>query len=133
MAWVRIICGRLESRYRYSNTVVYNNFVWDINSTEEQKANLSLSGQAILDARNLYPNASLADLYDPLTMPIELVKAHEANNKAVDKAYGYSGADDDASRVAFLFKRYEELTSLLPPTVVKKKRVKKLTDNDMFS
>ena len=128
MAWVRIICGRLESRYRYSNTVVYNNFVWDINSTEEQKANLSLSGQAILDARNLYPNASLADLYDPLTMPIELVKAHEANNKAVDKAYGYSGADDDASRVAFLFKRYEELTSLLPPTVVKKKRAKKQDD-----
>ena len=128
MAWVRIICGRLESRYRYSNTVVYNNFVWDINSTEEQKANLSLSGQAILDARNLYPNASLADLYDPLTMPIELVKAHEANNKAVDKAYGYSGADDDASRVAFLFKRYEELTNLLPPTVVKKKRAKKQDD-----
>ncbi|MGV0982686.1 MAG: type IIL restriction-modification enzyme MmeI [Polynucleobacter sp.] len=82
----------------------------------------------MLDARNLYPNASLADLYDPLTMPVELVKAHEANNKAVDKAYGYTGADDDASRVAFLFKLYEKQTSLLPSVVVKKKRAKKADD-----
>jgi hypothetical protein len=89
---------------------------------------LKSTAQDILDARNLYSSSSLADLYDPLTMPIELVKAHEANNKAVDKAYGYTGADDDASRVAFLFKRYEELTSLLPPTVVKKKRAKKQDD-----
>ena len=128
MAWVRIICGRIKSDFRYSNTIVYNNFVWDVNRTEECQIALINSAQAILDARNLYPNASLADLYDPLTMPIELVKAHEANNKAVDKAYGYTGADDDASRVAFLFKRYEELTSLLPPTVVKKKRAKKQDD-----
>ena len=131
MAWVRIICGRLESRYRYSNTVVYNNFVWDIDSTDLDKENLNLSGQAILDARNLYPQSSLANLYDPLTMPIELVKAHISNNKAVDKAYCYTGADDDASRVAFLFKRYEELTSLLPTATVKKKRVKK-NDKDLL-
>ena len=132
MAWVRIICGRLESRYRYSNTVVYNNFVWDINSTDEQKANLAITGQAILDARSLYPNSTLAQLYDPLTMPVELVKAHQANNKAVDEAYGYKGGDDDASRVAFLFKRYEELTSLLPATVVKKKRAKKQDDGGLL-
>ena len=87
----------------------------------------------ILDARALYQNSSLADLYDPLSMPVELVKAHDTNNKAVDKAYGYKGNDDDASRVAFLFKRYEELTSLLPPTKAKKKRVKKATDADLFN
>lgn len=128
MAWVRIICGRLESRYRYSNTVVYNNFIWFDSCSDEQLANIELAGKAILDARNLYPNSTLANLYDPLTMPVELVKAHEANNKAVDKAYGYTGADDDASRVAFLFKKYEELTSLLPTTPIKKKRVKKTDD-----
>ena len=132
MAWVRIICGRIKSDFRYSNTIVYNNFVWNVNRTEECQIALINSAQAILDARNLYPNASLADLYDPITMPIELVKAHEANNKAVDKAYGYTGADDDASRVAFLFKRYEELTSLLPPTVVKKKRAKKQDDGELL-
>ncbi len=125
MSWVRIVCGRLESRYRYSNTIVYNNFVWPNQLDGTQIKLLEHTAQAILDARSLYPNASLADLYDTITMPSELHKAHEANNKAVDKAYGYSGADDDASRVAFLFKKYEELTSLFPPTPVKKKRIKK--------
>jgi hypothetical protein len=132
MAWVRIICGRIKSDFRYSNTIVYNNFVWDVNRTEECQIALTTSSQTILDARNLHPNASLADLYDPLTMPVELVKAHQANNKAVDEAYGYKGGDDDASRVAFLFKRYEELTSLLPATVVKKKRVKKTDDGALL-
>jgi type I restriction-modification system DNA methylase subunit len=132
MAWVRIICGRIKSDFRYSNTIVYNNFVWDVNRTEECQIALTTSAQTILDARNLHPNASLADLYDPLTMPVELVKAHQANNKAVDEAYGYKGGDDDASRVAFLFKRYEELTSLLPATVVKKKRVKKTDDGALL-
>ena len=131
-AWMRTICGRLKSDYRYSKDIVYNNYVW-CNLDDSNLCNsLKLTAQSILDARNLYKNASLADLYDPLTMPIELVKAHEANNKAVDKAYGYTGADDDASRVAFLFKRYEELTSLLPPTVVKKKRVKKQDDGELL-
>ncbi|WP_438978705.1 class I SAM-dependent DNA methyltransferase [Polynucleobacter sp.] len=132
MAWVRVICGRIKSDFRYSNTVVYNNFVWDVDSTDEQKAILAVTGQAILDARNLYPSSTLAQLYDPLTMPVELVKAHQANNKAVDEAYGYKGGDDDASRVAFLFKRYEELTSLLPATVVKKKRAKKTNDGELL-
>ena len=127
-AWMKSVCGRLESRYRYSKDIVYNNFIWCDLLSEDLCKLLDERGNVILEARNLYPNASLADLYDPLTMPIELVKAHEANNKAVDKAYGYTGADDDASRVAFLFKRYEELTSLLPPTVVKKKRAKKQDD-----
>ena len=131
-AWMRTICGRLKSDYRYSKDIVYNNYVW-CNLDDSNLCNsLKLTAQSILDARNLYKNASLADLYDPLTMPIELVKAHEANNKAVDKAYGYTGADDDASRVAFLFKRYEELTSLLPATIVKKKRVKKQDDGELL-
>lgn len=124
-AWMRTICGRLKSDYRYSKDIVYNNYVWCSLDDSNLCKVLELTAQLILDARNLYPNASLADLYDPLTMPVELVKAHEANNKAVDKAYGYKGGDDDASRVAFLFKRYEELTSLLPATTVKKKRVEK--------
>jgi len=131
-AWMRAVCGRLESRYRYSSSVVYNNFVAPNNISEDVVLILNSSAQTILDARNLYPNSSLADLYDPLTMPIDLVKAHEANNKAVDKAYGYKGGDDDASRVAFLFKRYEQLTSLLPTTVVKKKRTKKQDDGNLL-
>ena len=124
MSWMRAVCGRMKSDYNYSNTIVYNNFPWQLMS-EDAVLKLTMSAQAILDARNIYSNASLADLYDPLTMPVELVKAHQANNKAVDEAYGYKGGDDDASRVAFLFKRHEELTSLLPATVAKKKRAKK--------
>jgi len=87
------------------------------------------TAKAILDPRALYPESTLANLYDPVTMPIELMKAHEANNKAVDKAYGYTDTEtDDASRVAFLFKKYEELTSLLPAKAIKKKRAKKADD-----
>jgi type I restriction-modification system DNA methylase subunit len=132
MAWVRTICGRIKSDFRYSNTIVYNNFVWNSDNSEINRKNLSDTAQAILDARSLYPNASLADLYDKITMPSELHKAHDTNNKAVDKVYGYDGADDDASRVAFLFKKYEELTSILPSTPVKKKRIKK-TDSSQNS
>jgi hypothetical protein len=125
MAWVRVICGRIKSDFRYSNTIVYNNFIWNVGSSAETIATLTSTAQGILDARNLFPNASLADLYDKVTMPNELVKAHQANNKAVDEAYGYKGEDDDASRVAFLFKKYEEFTSILPSATVKKKRLKK--------
>ena len=113
MAWARTVCGRLESRYRYSAGVVYNNFVWPISPTEAQIKAVEHTAEVILAVRLKYANASFADLYDPLTMPADLMKAHEANNKAVDKAYGYKGCDDDASRVAFLFKHYERITSLL--------------------
>jgi type I restriction-modification system DNA methylase subunit len=125
MAWVRYTCGRLESRYRYSKDIVYNNFVWPPNDHKEPLTKVEVAAQAILDARNESPNASLADLYDPLTMPANLAKAHEANNKSVDAAYGYKGSDDDASRVAFLFRKYEELTSLLPTTTQRARRSKK--------
>jgi hypothetical protein len=122
MAWTRYTCGRLESRYQYSINIVYNNFPWPQDFGDKVKATIEVAAQAIIDARKLHPNATLADLYDPLTMPPELCKAHEANNRAVDKAYGYKGGNEDASRVAFLFKLYEEITSLLVTSVSKKKR-----------
>jgi len=110
MAWVRAVCGRLEMRYRYSNDIVYNNFPW-CNPTEEQKAKIEQTAQAILDARALYPDCSLADLYDELTMPPELRKAHQANDKAVMQAYGFWGKlNTESECVAELMKMYQELT-----------------------
>jgi type II restriction/modification system DNA methylase subunit YeeA len=120
-AWMRATCGRLESRYRYSNTIVYNNFPW-CEPSDKHHATIATAAQAILDARALYPESSLADLYDPLSMPPELVKAHAALDKAVDAAYQYKGGKDDAARVAFLFERYQQLTSLLPAASAKPKR-----------
>ena len=108
-AWMRSVCGRLKSDYRYSNTIVYNNFPWPT-STDDQKAKIEQTAQAILDARELYPDSSLADLYDPLTMPIELRKAHEANDKAVMKAYGFEPSMEEPEIVAELMKMYQQLT-----------------------
>ena len=87
-AWLRAVCGRLETRYAYSATIVYNNFPW-CNTTSEQKAKIEQTAQAILDARAKYPDCSLADLYDETTMPPELRKAHQANDFAVMAAYGF--------------------------------------------
>ena len=109
-AWVRTICGRIKSDFRYSVNIVYNNFPWPT-PTAEQKAKIEKNAQMILDARDLYPDSSLADLYDPLTMPKELLKAHIANDKAVMQAYGLDvGKTSEADCVAFLMKRYQELT-----------------------
>ncbi|MDI1362607.1 MAG: hypothetical protein PSU72_11105 [Methylotenera sp.] len=119
MAWLRTICGRLKSDYRYSASLVYNNFPWPVLQANIH-APLEACSQAVLDARAAHINASLADLYDPLTMPTNLLKAHQALDKAVDAAYGYKGANTDAARVAFLFERYQQLTSLLPPEKSKK-------------
>jgi len=113
MAWVRTLSGRLESRYRYSAGIVYNNFPWP-RPSEKQRESIEAAAQAVLDARAVHPQASLADMYDPLTMPANLLKAHQALDKAVDAAYGYKGASTDAARVAFLFERYQAITSLLP-------------------
>ena len=110
MAWMRAVCGRLEMRYRYSNDIVYNNFPWP-NPTDEQKAKIEQTAQAILDARALYPEASLADLYDEVTMPPELRRAHQANDKAVWEAYGKAWPiSDEPACVAELMKRYQALT-----------------------
>lgn len=110
MSWMRTVCGRLKSDYSYSNTIVYNNFPWPT-PTEAQKAKIEATAQGILDARAKYPDDSLADLYDPLTMPPELRKAHQANDVAVMQAYGLdvkSTSEEDC--VAFLMKLYQELT-----------------------
>lgn len=109
MAWMRIVAGRLKSDYRYSGGVVYNNFPWP-NPSDEQKAKIEKTAQAILDARALYPDSSLADLYDELTMPPELRKAHQENDKAVMQAYGFSLKMTESECVAELMKMYSKLT-----------------------
>lgn len=109
MAWMRAVCGRLKSDYRYSKDIVYNNFPWPMPS-DEQKAKIEQTAQAILDARALYPDSSLADLYDELTMPVELRKAHQQNDKAVMEAYGLDWRKMTESQcVAELFKMYQKL------------------------
>lgn len=110
MAWMRTFCGRLEMRYRYSNTIVYNTFPWPT-PTDEQIESIEQTAKGILSARALYPNSSLADLYNPLSMPIELQKAHTANDKAVMKAYGFDiKSTTEADCVAKLMQMYKELT-----------------------
>ena len=110
MAWMRAVCGRLEMRYRYSKDVVYNNFPWP-NPTDEQRKKIEQTAQAILDARALYPDSSLADLYDELTMPVELRRAHQDNDRAVMQAYGFPVKTMTESQcVAELFKLYQQLT-----------------------
>lgn len=109
MSWMRAVCGRLKSDYRYSKDIVYNNFPWPT-PTEAQKAKIEKTAQAILDARNIYPDCSLADLYDVVTMPPELRKAHQENDKAVMEAYGFNPRMSEAEIVAELFKLYQEIT-----------------------
>lgn len=109
MAWLRTVCGRLKSDYSYSNTVVYNNFPWPT-PTPAQKARIEKTAQAILDARAKYPDSSLADLYDELTMPPELRKAHQENDKAVMEAYGFDWRHmTESDCVAELMKLYQKL------------------------
>ena len=109
MAWMRTVCGRLKSDYSYSKNIVYNNFPW-CNPTPEQKAKIEKTAQAILDARALYPDCSLADLYDETVMPPELRKAHQANDKAVMEAYGFWGKlNSESECVAELMMMYQQL------------------------
>ena len=109
-AWIHAVCGRLEMRYRYSVNIVYNNFPWPT-PTDEQKAIIEQTAQGILDARALYPDCSLADLYDELTMPPELRKAHQANDRAVMQAYGFDvKTTTESTCVAELMKMYQNLT-----------------------
>ena len=109
MAWTRAVCGRIKSDYRYSKDVVYNNFPW-CKPTAEQKKKIEETAQAILDARALYPDCSLADLYDEVAMPPELRKAHQANDKAVMQAYGFWGKlNTESACVAELMKMYQKL------------------------
>jgi len=114
-AWMRAVCGRLESRYRYSASIVYNNFPWPLNPTDKQKQTIETAAQAVLDARAAHTESSLADLYDPLTMPSNLLKAHQQLDKAVDAAYGKTKFANEAERVAFLFELYQQYTTLIAP------------------
>ena len=133
MAWTRYTCGRLKSDFQYSISIVYNNFPWpEIQSnkpTAEQiraQAAIETAAQAVLDARAAFPDSSLADLYDRLSMPPALTKAHQKLDAAVDKAYELSGGKklykNDAERVAYLFELYQRYTSLLPVGIAKPKR-----------
>jgi hypothetical protein len=111
MAWVGAVCGRLKNDYRYSAGIVYNNFPWP-EPTPKQKSTIEAAAQGVLDERVKHPNSTLADLYDPLTMPPGLVKAHQTLDRAVDAAYGKTNFTSEAERVAYLFTLYEKLTSL---------------------
>jgi hypothetical protein len=125
MAWVRSVCGRLESRYRYSAGIVYNNFPWPQAPTDRQKQAIEDAAQAVLDERAKFPKASLADLYDPLTMPPTLTKAHQKLDAAVDMAYAKRKFIGDSDRVAFLFELYQQITSPLESKkATRKKRTK---------
>jgi hypothetical protein len=136
-AFMRFTCGRLKSDFRYSNTIVYNNYPWpgfagEALSDKHRNA-IEQAAQCVLDARAQFADASLADLYDPLTMPPALLKAHQKLDTAVDAAYQPSGGKktyaSDAERVAFLFELYQRITSLLPATASKKTRTTKSTES----
>ena len=113
MSWVRTVCGRLESRFRYSKDVVYNNFPFPIEATEAQRGKVTQCAEAVLQARTLYPNSTLADLYDARTMPVELTKAHNALDRAVDACYRKEAFTNELARIAYLFQLYENLVTLL--------------------
>jgi hypothetical protein len=137
MTWMRQVCGRLESRYQYSAQIVYNNFPWPGFAGEplsdKHRTAIEQAAQCVLDARDQFTGASLADLYDPLTMPPALYKAHQKLDTAVDAAYQPSGGKKtyatDADRVAFLFDLYQRITSLLPAVAVKKTRSAEFKEN----
>jgi hypothetical protein len=111
MIWIRYVGGRLKSDYRYSKDIVYNNYPWPTTPTAAQTAAVEQAAQGVLDARAQFPKASLADLYDPLTMPPALLKAHYALDKAVDKCYRPQAFANDAKRMEFLFELYEQYTA----------------------
>lgn len=120
MAWTSVVCGRLKSDFRYSASIVYNNFPWPESPTDKQRETIESVAQAVLDTRAEFPGSSLADLYDPLTMPPALLKAHHKLDTAVDAAYGRKTFKTDAERVALLFELYQRYTSLLPAEPAKK-------------
>ncbi len=113
MAWVRQVCGRLKSDYRYSAKLVYNNYPWPESPSDKHKSAVEAKAQAVLDARAEFPDCSLAELYDPVAMPAQLIKAHQSLDRAVDACYGARRFDTDRERVEFLFRLYKKLTAPL--------------------
>jgi hypothetical protein len=124
MAWVRQLCGRLKSDFRYSKDIVYNNYPWPADVTDKQRTVVEAAAQAVLDAREMYPTSTLADLYDPLTMPAPLLKAHQELDRAVDRCYRPEAFDSDRQRVEFLFALYEKITAPLVAAARPKRRRK---------
>lgn len=124
MAWVRQVCGRLKSDYSYSSKLVYNNFPWPVDATAAQKGKVEENAQAVLDVRQKYldKKATLADLYDPLTMPPDLLKAHHSLDRAVDRCYRAKKFNNERERVEYLFQLYEQITSPLAVTPTQPKR-----------
>ena len=125
MAWVKQVCGRLKSDYRYSTKLVYNNYPWPEGPTAKQRAAVKAAAQKVLDARKKFPDATLADLYDPLAMPKELTKTHADLDRAVDRCYRRQPFQNDRQRVEYLFALYEKLNAPLIPGA-KKRRQRKL-------
>jgi hypothetical protein len=125
MAWVKNMCGRIKSDYRYSNELVYNNYPFPENPTCKQVIAIEAAAQEVLEVRLQFPDNSLADLYDPLTMPPALIKAHNKLDKAVDLAYRPQTFKSEADRMVFLFELYEKYTADL----FTKERPKKLKNN----
>lgn len=125
MAWTRQVCGRIKSDYRYSNNIVYNNFPWAESVTEEQKEKISKAAQAVLNAREQFPDSTLADLYDPSTMPKVLVDAHKKLDEVVDKSYRPQAFNSELERLEFLFNLYRKYTEPLNLMMEKKGKKKK--------
>jgi hypothetical protein len=125
MAWTRCISGRLKSDFQYSASIVYNNFPFPQEPSENSRKNIEAGAQDILDIRGKYPNSSLADLYDPLSMPPILLKAHQKLDKVVEKSYGRT-FDDDSQRVAYLFELYQKLSGELFVETKKRGKGRKL-------
>ena len=125
MDWMRTVCGRLKSDFRYSNTLVYNNFPWPQNPTPQQVKDIETKAQAVLDARAQFPDSTLSDLYDPLTMPPVLLKTHQALDKAVDLAYRRQPFDTARQRIEYLFGLYQQLTDPLITAMNKPVRKRK--------
>ena len=128
MSWMRAICGRLKSDYRYSNNLVYNNFPFPEAVSEKQQAKVEEKAQAVLSARELFPNATLADLYDPLSMPRELLKAHRELDEAVDATYRRAPFKTELERLEYLFELYTKYAEPLTHAITKpSKRPRKQT------
>ena len=122
--WTHSVSGRLKSDIQYSNGIVYNNFPWPENPSEKQKEAVEKAAQQVLDARLQFPNSSLADLYDPNTMPPALAKAHQQLDKAVDLCYRPQPFINETKRIEFLFELYDKYTAGL--FVKEKKKIKKV-------
>lgn len=123
MTWMRTVCGRLESRYRYSRDLCYNTFPWP-DAKETQRQVIEVLAQNVLDARDLYPELTLADLYDPDKMPRELKDAHEHLDRAVDQLYRAKAFENDEERLQMLFEKYEKLVASAKEETAKKGKSK---------